>query len=79
MNKARITKRRIQILRLIAQGYSDEKISKILGLHITNVKMQKSRLYSYLEVHSKKEALYKGQEIGLINCSDFKTGIKFCF
>ncbi len=73
MSKARITPRRTQILKLMAKGYKDEQIGRIMNLHITNVKMQKSRLYNYLGVHTKKEALYVGLEKGLVDYSDFKT------
>lgn len=73
MGKARLTGRRIEILRLMAKGYKDEQIGRVMGLHITNVKMQKSRLYNFLGVHNKKDALHVGLEKCLVNYLDFKV------
>lgn len=70
---ARMTERRLQILKLMAKGYKDEQIARVMNISIANLKMQKSRLYNYLGVHTKKEALSVALEQCLINYTDFQT------
>lgn len=66
MPKARLTPRRLTILKLIAKGYTDKQIAKTMNLSDSNFKLQKSRLYCYLGVHKSKDAIATGKEIGIL-------------
>jgi len=47
MNVARITKKRIDILKLIGKVYSNEAIAKEMSISISNVKLQISKAITY--------------------------------
>ena len=56
MHKARLTLRRIEILKLIAEGYTNKEIPEIMGISYANFKLQKWKLYSCLNANNTKEA-----------------------
>ena len=66
MHKARLTLRRLEILKLIEQNYNNEQIAKKMNLSLSNTKLQKWRLYCYLGVHSAKDAVVIGKQKGLL-------------
>ena len=66
MHKARLTPRRLEILKLMAKGYTNKEIPKIMGLSECNFKLQKWRLYCYLGVHNAEDAIFVGKDMGLI-------------
>lgn len=72
MHKAKITARRIKILKLIAKSYNNKQIAQFLNLSLSNTKLQKSRLYNYLGVNKAKDAIECGLQIGLINLNDMQ-------
>ena len=58
MAKARMTDRRREILKLIAKGFNNEQIAKSMDLSLSNTKLQKSRLYNYLGIHTAIDYAY---------------------
>ena len=76
MNRARMTGRRLEILRLIAKGYKNEQIAVILKLSLCNTKFQKSRLYNFLCVRNQKDAVFMGLQIGLISFKELSKANK---
>ena len=76
MRKARMTERRREVLKLIAKGFNNEQITKATDLSLSNTKMQKSRLYSYLGIHTAIDAIYVGLQEGLLYQNDLSEEIK---
>jgi len=76
MRKARMTDRRREILKLIAKGFNNEQIAKSMDLSLSNTKLQKSRLYNCLGVHSAIDAVYAGLQEHLIYPSDLSEVMK---
>ena len=76
-HKARMTDRRLKILKLIAKGYNNRQIARKLDLTLCNTKLQKWRLYCYLgEIHSAIDAVYMGLQMGLLQESDLCEPIR---
>ena len=71
-----MTDRRREILKLIAKGFNNEQIAKTMDLSLANTKLQKSRLYNYLGVHSAIDAVYVGLHEHLIYPSDLSKEMK---
>ncbi len=61
-----LTDREIEILRLIAQGFSNEEISRQLYVVISTIKGHNLRIFDKLQVKNRTEAVAKAREIGLI-------------
>ena len=67
-HQARITQRRLEILKLMAKGYNNKQIARKMGLSLCHTKLQKWRLYCYLgDVHTVIDAIYMGLQMGLIS------------
>ena len=66
MRKVGLTLIRLEILRLMVQGYNNKEIAKIMDLSESNFKIQKWRLYCYLGVHNSKDAILIGRKNGYI-------------
>lgn len=75
-HKARLTQRRLEILKLIAKGFNNEQIATKLDMSLSNTKLQKWRLYCYLCVHSAKDAVIIGIQKGLIFENDLCKSMK---
>ena len=76
MRRARMTERRREILKLIAKGFNNEQIAKAMDLTLSNTKLQKSRLYNYLGIHTAIDAIYIGLHEHLIYSSDLSEEMK---
>ncbi len=75
-HKARLTQRRLEILKLIAKGFNNEQIAVKLEMSLSNTKLQKWRLYCYLCVHSANDAVFIGIQKGLIFKNDLCESMK---
>lgn len=64
--KIRLTKREMEILRLIVEGFSGEEIAKRLYVTPINVRVITSKIYAKLGVNSRVEAVKKTIENGLL-------------
>ena len=76
-HQARITQRRLEILKLMAKGYNNKQIARKMGLSLCHTKLQKCRLYCYLgDVHTVIDAIYMGLQMGLISKDILSEPIK---
>lgn len=75
-HKARLTQRRLEILKLIAKGFNNEQIAKKMDMSLSNTQLQKWRLYCYLCVHTAKDAVFIGIQKGLICKNDLCRSMK---
>lgn len=69
-HKARMTQRRLEILKLIAKGFNNEQIAEEMKISLSNAKLQKWRLYCYLCVNTAIDAVYVGIQEGMISEDD---------
>jgi LuxR family maltose regulon positive regulatory protein len=60
-----LSDRELEILRLIAAGRSNPEIAELLYLSLNTVKWHVKNLYGKLQVHSRVEAVARGQELDL--------------
>jgi len=58
--------RELEILRLMAQGMTDQEMGIALHISINTVKTHLRRVYGKLDVHSRTQALYQIRRLGLL-------------
>jgi len=56
----------IEILKLLAYGYTDSQISKNIHVSISNVKYHKNKLKEIFDAQSIRDCIYKATKIGVI-------------
>jgi LuxR family maltose regulon positive regulatory protein len=61
-----LSDRELEVLRLVAQGLSNEEISKRLFLSVNTVKGHNLRIFGKLQVKSRTEAAARARELGLL-------------
>jgi LuxR family maltose regulon positive regulatory protein len=61
-----LTDRELEVLQLIAQGFSNHKISESLFLALDTVKGHNRRIYGKLQVQRRTEAVARARELGLL-------------
>jgi LuxR family maltose regulon positive regulatory protein len=61
-----LSQREIEVLRLIAQGLSNDEIGKQLFLALDTVKGHNRRIYDKLQVQWRTEAVARARELGLL-------------
>ncbi|MFN8529072.1 MAG: LuxR C-terminal-related transcriptional regulator [Anaerolineae bacterium] len=61
-----LTDREIDILRLIAAGYTNDQIAQSLVLAVSTVKWYINQLYGKLSVKTRTQAVAKGRDIGVV-------------
>ena len=61
-----LSEREVEVLRLIADGFSNEKISQKLFLALSTVKGHNLRIFGKLQVKSRTEAVARARELGLL-------------
>lgn len=69
-----LTRREREILALLAQGYSGPEIAEQLTLAISSVKWHIQHLYGKLGVNSKRQALTRAKDLGLLGTSPRAEG-----
>jgi len=75
-HKARMTPRRYKILQLMAQGYTDNEIAKMLDLSKTNYNLQRWRLYCYIgDVHKPIDAVMVALDSGILQNRDLSKSV----
>jgi two-component system, NarL family, response regulator LiaR len=62
-----ISKREIEVLQLMAEGYSNQEIADRLFVSLNTVKTHTSNLYAKLEVRRRTQAVHRAKELGLIH------------
>jgi ATP/maltotriose-dependent transcriptional regulator MalT len=58
--------REIEILQLIADGFSNQEIANQLHISLSTVKGHTSNIYGKLEVHKRTRAVSRAMELGLL-------------
>jgi LuxR family maltose regulon positive regulatory protein len=61
-----LTGREIDVLELLAQGFSDKKIAETLVIARGTVHKHLKNIYGKLDVHSRAEAVVRARELGLV-------------
>jgi LuxR family maltose regulon positive regulatory protein len=61
-----LSQRELEVLRLIAQGLSNDEISQKLFLALDTVKGHNRRIYNKLQVQRRTEAIIRARELGLL-------------
>ena len=67
-----LTPRENSILQLIARGSSYAKVANALGLSVGTVQTHAKNIYAKLSVHSRGEAVYEAQRLGLLHMDQLK-------
>lgn len=58
--------RELELLRLIAKGLSYEEVGQLMGLKYNTITSYAKELYRKLQVHSRAEAVFEAQQLGLV-------------
>jgi len=61
-----LSQRELEVLRLIAQGLSNDEISQRLFLALDTIKGHNRRIYGKLQVQRRTEAIIRARELGLL-------------
>jgi LuxR family maltose regulon positive regulatory protein len=61
-----LSQRELEVLRLIAQGLSNDEIGKRLYLALDTVKGHNRRIYDKLQVQRRTEAVARARDLGLL-------------
>jgi LuxR family maltose regulon positive regulatory protein len=61
-----LSERELEVLRLIAQGFSNQEITQKLYIALSTVKGHNLRIFSKLQVKSRTEAVARARELGLL-------------
>ncbi|GAA0792887.1 response regulator transcription factor [Marinobacterium sediminicola] len=64
-NQHNMTKRQLEVLRLIIQGLSNQAIAEQLNLSLATVKTHISSIFQILNTRSRSESIKKAQQLGL--------------
>ena len=67
-----LTKREQEVLEYIARGFSYAEFARLQGITVHTVQTYIKKLYGKLAVHSRSEAVYEANRLGLLNT--FNTG-----
>lgn len=62
----RLSRREIDVLRLLAEGYSNQGIAEQLAIAESTVKMHLKHLYGKLDVHNRVQAVVHAQALHLV-------------
>jgi LuxR family maltose regulon positive regulatory protein len=61
-----LSERELEVLRLIAQGFSNQEITEKLFVALSTVKGHNLRIFAKLQVKSRTEAVARARELGLL-------------
>ena len=61
-----LSQRELEVLQLIAQGFSNQEISERLYLALSTVKGHTQRIFDKLQVRRRTEAVARARELGLL-------------
>jgi LuxR family maltose regulon positive regulatory protein len=62
----RLTERELEVLRLLAEGLPNKEIADRLVVAPSTIKQHLKNIYGKLDVHSRTQAVARGQELGLL-------------
>ena len=64
--KDALTSREVEILRMIARGFSYAETAELLGISVQTAHTHLKRIYRKLAVHSKTEAVFEADHRNLL-------------
>lgn len=70
-----LTERELNVLSLLACGYTNNKISDILHISVHTTKAHLESIYDKLDISNRLQAVIKGIKLGLIQPNDILTDI----
>ena len=62
-----LSTRQLEILGLVAKGFSNQDIARLVGIGVNGVKDHLKNIYSILEVSSRTEAATQAVNLGIIS------------
>ena len=65
-----LSKREIQVLRRLVQGYTNQQIAQELSLSVKTVETYRARIYQKLELHNRADLMRYAVAVGLISVND---------
>lgn len=65
-----LSERELEILKLVAEGLSNQQIGRKLFLATSTVKRHVNNIYAKLDVHSRTQAVAKGKELNILAASE---------
>ena len=65
--KLGISPRELEVLQLMAEGYSNQEIADKLFISLNTVKTHTSNLFSKLDVRRRTQAIQRGKELALLS------------
>lgn len=71
--KSKLSKREIEVLDLLAQGFSNQEIADKLFVSLNTTKTHISKIYQKLEVTRRTQAVQKARELAIIRSSEEVT------
>lgn len=71
-NQVTITQREVEILRYIAQGYTNRQIAELLCISVRTVESHRANLMDKLDLHSRVELVRYATDHGLLDKGDFQ-------
>ena len=66
-NKLGLSKREIEVLELIAEGFSNQEIADQLFVSLNTTKTHISNIYSKLNVKRRTQAIQKARDLAIVN------------
>ena len=70
-NFGNLTNRELEVLKLVARGYSNPEIAKQLFISVHTVKIHLENIFYKLDVHNKVQASIMGIKRKIINIEQF--------
>ena len=64
-----ITRRELEVLRLMQLGQTDQEIADGLIIALSTARRHASNIYRKLEVHNRRQAVHKAEQLGLLSTS----------
>jgi LuxR family maltose regulon positive regulatory protein len=61
-----LSERELEVLGLVAEGYSNAEVAQELYITIGTVKRHVNNIYGKLDVHSRTQAVARARELGLL-------------
>ena len=61
-----LTERELEVLRLLAEGITNKEIARRLVVAPSTVKQHLKHIYRKLDVHSRVQAIQRGQDLDLL-------------
>jgi DNA-binding NarL/FixJ family response regulator len=61
-----LSDRELELLKLIAKGLSYDEVGQLMGLRYNTITSYAKDLYRKLQVHSRAEAVFEAQQLGLV-------------